>query len=157
LASQVCPGFVSPHQVLTTTPTASVFAVIEITKDVIALCLEHKEVIRNAPRDWGKLIDELEATLDVLQRLHSLSVAGPNAQQFSTLQRLVSSRRGPYSEYKQDVTRLRDKLKKNISVNWKTTVKRLFWPLEEKDVRKIIEGMERKKALFILALSMDST
>jgi hypothetical protein len=150
--------FVSPQQGLTIAPrtTASVIAVIEITKEVIALCIEHEEGVRNASRDWKKLTTELEATLDLLQRMHTLSVDGSNTQHFSTLQSLVHWRDGPYSEYKKDVTRLRDKLKKNIPLNWKTTVKRLFWPLEEKDVRKIVEGMERKKALFILALSMDN-
>jgi hypothetical protein len=132
--------------------SASITAVIQISEQVISLCVEYASSVKEAPKEIQNIRAECESVLPVLSRLQVLCDKTSNSRHLPTLQLLVTTD-GPLTQYQAQLLDVAEKLR--LPSDWKKTLQVLRWPMKSKDVANLLITLERKKALFTLAISMD--
>lgn len=136
---------------------ASLIAVVQISGSVISCCYEYRKGVRNAPKDLLRVINEVTGLRNVVERLVTLidEEKMTSHKYLSTLSDIASAD-GPLEFCQRDLGSLKVKLETPVN-EWKALGKRLMWPLQEKDVTKILASVYRVKSLLETALMVDNT
>ena len=135
---------------------ASILTVIDITNRVLSFCRNYAAAAKGAPWELSKLTTELKSlsrTLDSIKELHSshgIDAEGPLAEAV-----IAYCREGGL------ITKELKGLEKKLGVpNWieqgsrgAAFLQALKWPLKEKEVKKILDSIERWKSSLDLALT----
>ncbi|KAF8535306.1 quinon protein alcohol dehydrogenase-like superfamily [Trichophaea hybrida] len=120
--------------------TASIIAVVQISKEILTLCGKYAADVKDAEADIDSLTSEVTAFHDVLNKVKDLA-EGPNAAELPTLNTLIPTIGHSLSELKHLKTRLtpgkREKVMKRVGLST------LKWPFKSGDVNKFIEALER--------------
>jgi Fungal N-terminal domain of STAND proteins len=140
---------------------ASVIAVIQLAQlagSIIKTCGGYIGEVKNAEMDINRLQKAVEDFKVVVDKLSDL-LGGPDGGKLLTSLELVS----PISDCSSNLEALKEKLTssrkkgKIIGLLELRALKRLKWPLESKEVKKVINNLEGYKKLFSLALQVDQT
>ncbi|KAJ9270399.1 hypothetical protein DTO212C5_3642 [Paecilomyces variotii] len=141
---------------------ASVIAAIQITGSVIKICWGYIGEAKDAKEDIQYLLKVVEDFQVVLEKLHCL-LDGQNGQKLPVTQVLGHT----ISECQWELEKLGEKLdagrpkEKNDENRKRGKIIRYFgwrsikWPLERKEVEKIVSRIERYKRVFLAALQLD--
>lgn len=136
--------------------TASIIAVVQISGAIISLCYEYRTGVKDAAKEATRITEELKSFQDVLERLLKLAeveVARASSR-LQTIQPLLEPG-GVLSRCQDDLKALQLKLAPETGV--KMLMKKLKWPLTEKEVKKAIEDVARARETISLALITDQT
>ncbi|KAF8533679.1 vegetative incompatibility protein HET-E-1 [Trichophaea hybrida] len=132
--------------------TASIIAVVQISKEILTLCGKYAADVKDAKADIESLTSEVTAFHDVLNKVKDLA-EGPNAAELPTLNTLIPTIEHSLSELKDLKTRLnpgkRRKAMKRVGLG------ALKWPFKSGDVNKFIEALERSKTTISVAFNTD--
>ncbi len=131
---------------------ASVFAVIQISEDVVSLCSQYLKAVKNAKSDIERLQGELGHLRAVLEGAQKL-LKGPNAARLETSRPLLDGLRACSSQLKD----LETKLKGNSKGLRRLVPRALKWPLESKNVDSIIQTLNRFRDTLSAGLNIDQT
>jgi len=133
---------------------ASVIAVVELSAKIASLCVQYSLAVKHAKSDIERLRGEIDSVTELLRGVERL-LGGPNKAQLSTSQTLHNTLKDCFSE----LTRLEEKLSlgKRQKALSRFGVRTLKWPLESKEVNKVIDNLERYKQTVSLALQVDQT
>ena len=123
---------------------ASVIAAIQVSSQVFDLCRTYYLEVKDARTDIQRLRDEMTALQDVLTSVADLANA-PSSDKLSVL-RLISKPYGPLQDCRAELERLLANLEESRE-----------WPFSRQDVGKVITAIERYKAMFGIALTVDQT
>ena len=134
--------------------TGTIIAAIQITSKVLSICYEYRSSCSNYPKELHTIVNELRTLDDVLQRVEE-SLQEPGSED-TNLGRIVLDPNGPVHQCSDELTRLAKDLGEPASSK-KRAVQALLWPLKEKNVRKTLENIERRKATLNLALAADQS
>lgn len=136
---------------------ASLIAIVQISGSVISCCYEYRKGVKNAPKDLLRMINEVAALRNIVERLITLVDDEEMAdhEYLSTLADIVSAD-GPLELCQHDLENLKVKLEPPVNT-WKALGRRLTWPLQEKDVTKTLASIYRTKNLLETALMVDNT
>ncbi|KAF8537665.1 vegetative incompatibility protein HET-E-1 [Trichophaea hybrida] len=134
--------------------TASVIAVIQISKEVLSLCVKYALDAKDAKDDIDRLSSEIAALCDVLHRVNDLT-NGPDAAKFPALRDLTMT----ISQCSSELTNLKTQLDpgKGRRVMKRLGLHALMWPFKTEDINKFIASLERCKTTINLALSADQS
>ncbi|KAJ9257824.1 hypothetical protein DTO195F2_5456 [Paecilomyces variotii] len=141
---------------------SSVIAVIQITGSIIKICWGYIGEAKDAKEDIQYLVKVVEDFQTVLERLRSL-LDGQNGQKLHVtqvlsrtiaecqweLEKLGEKLDAGRPKEKNDENRKRDKVIRYLG--WRS----IKWPLERKEVEKIVSRIERYKRVFLAALQLD--
>ncbi|MCJ1396082.1 hypothetical protein MMC18_008970, partial [Xylographa bjoerkii] len=135
---------------------ASVIAVIQLTSAIVSICYEYRSSVKHAFSDVVRLTGEVESLGNVLKQLLPL-VEQEHARATDRLQttELLAE---PLKKCLAELSELEAKLRSGMSGGvLKSIGQTLIWPLKERDITKILDRLERFKALLCLALTVDHT
>jgi len=133
---------------------ASIIAVIELSAKVASLCFQYSVAVKHAEKDITRLQKEVKNLTDVLEEVQELLDSSGGAS-LSTSQKLLEALNDCSSQLQKLDKRLQpDKIHKAMG---RLRIRALKWPLESKEVDKIITRLERFKQAFSLALQVDQT
>ncbi|KAJ9369582.1 hypothetical protein DTO282E5_5711 [Paecilomyces variotii] len=141
---------------------SSVIAVIQITGSLIKICWGYIGEAKDAKKDIQYLVKVVEDFQTVLEKLRSL-LDGQNGQKLHVtqvlsrtiaecqweLEKLGEKLDAGRPKEKNDENRKRDKVIRYLG--WRS----IKWPLERKEVEKIVSRIERYKRVFLAALQLD--
>jgi hypothetical protein len=133
---------------------ASVIAVIQISAQVFDLCRTYYLIVKDARKDIQRLQNEISSLQDILVNVVDLA----NAPQSTSLQTLNLLKRddGPLNQCQLELKALLTKLDPGETTSKvKLTLRSLKWPLQSKEIDKVLLAIGRYKASFVLALSTD--
>jgi hypothetical protein len=130
---------------------ASIAGLIQITGQVAGFASGYIGKVKRASEDIGNLRNELSSLEEVLHRLERVGDrCAPNS---SELQKLDISLR----ECSVKLQELRLRLELGMKGSWlRKTFKSLKWPLDEAETTQFMTYIERRKSLFMIALSIDN-
>ena len=134
--------------------TAGIIAVVQISGAVISLCYEYRTGAKDAAKEAIRITEELKSLQDVLERLLKLAEIeiARGTSRLQTLQPLLEPG-GILPRCQDDLTALQLKLAPDTGV--KMLMRKLKWPLTEKEVKKAIEDIARTKETISFALITD--
>ena len=136
---------------------ASLIAVLQISGTIISCCYEYRNGFKGASKDLSRLLSEVTSLRNVLERLIQLvDDEKMGGHDYLASLRDMMSVNGPLKLCQDDLEILKVKLEKPVK-EWKAVGKRLIWPLQEKDVTKILGGIHRMKSTLESALMVDNT
>ncbi|KAF8542441.1 NACHT and WD40 domain protein [Trichophaea hybrida] len=133
--------------------SASVIAVVQISKEILTLCGKYALDVKGAKKDIENLRSEVTALHVVLNRVKDLA-EGHHAAKLPGLQSLAVAIGQCSSELEDLKTRL-DPGKMRLAMN-RLRIS-LKWPFESEDVNKCIAALERIKTTISLALCADQS
>ena len=139
--------------------TASIIAVVQISGAVISLCHEYRTRAKGAVKEATRITEELKSLKDVLERLLKLAEveAARGSSRLQTLQPFLEPG-GTLPKCQEDLTALQLKLAKlTPETGLKMLMRKLKWPLTEKEVKKVIEDIARSREAISFALIIDQT
>lgn len=120
---------------------ASVIAVVDIALTLGEACQRYYMGVRHARKDIQRVRNSLESLTDILQNVQAVVQDGRHPS--------LASIRAPLQQCESDLTLVNKKLQLSKHFSFQA----LKWPLNEKEVSKIIADMERHKANLNLALA----
>ncbi|KAF8535913.1 vegetative incompatibility protein HET-E-1 [Trichophaea hybrida] len=131
---------------------ASVIAVVQISKEVLTLCVKYALDAKDAKDDIDRLSSEITALCDILNRVNDLT-NGPDAAKHPALRDLTMT----ISQCSLELTNLQTQLDpgKGRRVMKRLGLRALKWPFKSEDINKCIASLERSKTTINLALSAD--
>lgn len=148
--------------------TASIIAVLQATNAVIAVCSDYSAVLKSAPWELSKVIDELKGLQAVLGNLVKLATSAVDADpttarsRLPTLELLCDSTTssGPLTRCLDEINQIKNKLS---PPSWsgkdgskrQAIIQALGWPLRETDTRRSLENIGGFKSTLALALTTD--
>ena len=134
--------------------SASLIAVLQVTSAVISICYDYRQGQKHASREVVQLSDELNSLKDVLDALLQLVEKSEMSDpaQLATFE-LLAKPDGPLLSSQTELERLKKKLEPESG--WRAVKRSLVWPLQEGEMRKALESLERLKSTMQLALSAD--
>jgi hypothetical protein len=137
---------------------ASIIAVIQLTGNIATICGGYIGAVKNAEKDIKSLQKTVEDFMVVLNGLSDL-LKGLDGGKLSTSRKLDSPISECLSELKALEERLRPREKWKIMrvLGRLLRLRALKWPLESKEIEKVINNLERYKGLFSLTLQVDQT
>ena len=137
---------------------ASVIAVIQISEDVVSLCSQYLNAVKNAKSDIVRLRDELTSLNSVLEGAQKL-LEGPNAARLETSRPLLDGLRGCYSQLKDLETKLKDYLKTEDKGKGMRLfgLRALKWPFKSKKVDTVIQNLNKFRDILSTSLNIDQT
>jgi hypothetical protein len=132
---------------------ASVIAVIDLSVKVGSILFQYSKDVKHAEADSQRLCDQLASLRHVSESLQLL-LQGPHGARLQTSQSLVAALHGSRSQLEElklkfDATKRRSKLS-YIYI-------RLKWPLESKEVEKIVKNLTGYTQIISSALQIDNT
>jgi len=136
---------------------AGIIAVLDLSAKVASLCFQYSKAVKNAKSDIERLCGELDRLNTTLEGARQL-LQGPNGALLRTSQRLRDGLEGCSSQLAELQTKLEKKLGNSVT---RKVVSRLGvyakWPLESKDVDRIITTLARYRDTLSAALTVDQT
>lgn len=145
--------------------TGTLIAVLQVTATVISITYDYRQGVSSASREVLQISSSLNSLKDVLEALLALietssSKAGSGSEmkgeesgaRLATVE-LLAKEGGTLESCLGELERLREKLEPERG--WRKVRKSLVWPLKEKEVKRVLEGLERGKSMMLLALSAD--
>jgi len=133
---------------------ASVIAVIELSANIVSVCLQQSHVVKKALKNVDQLQGELKSLQGVLENVKQL-LGGPNGARLSASGELSEGIESCKSQLNTLDRRLSpSKSRKAMS---RVGLRALKWPLETKEVDKVVRQLERCKQSISLALQVDQT
>ena len=136
--------------------TAGIIALVQISGAVISVCYEYRTGAQSATKEAIRIIEELKSLQDVLERLLRLAEVelARGSSRLQTLQPLLEPG-GTLRRCQDELTALQLRLAPETGV--KMLMRKLKWPLTEKEVKKAIESVARTRETISLALITDQT
>ncbi|KAH0534139.1 hypothetical protein FGG08_007265 [Glutinoglossum americanum] len=134
---------------------ASVVAVIQLATKVGSACQQYYFCAKGARREIQRIVDGVASLTDILDNLKDL-VESPGGARLAA-SGLLTEADGPLQKCYSKLTAIQNKLDAPPGGKWKTLGKSLVWPFQEKEVSKIIAGIEKHKQDLGLALAVDNT
>ncbi|KAL8353836.1 hypothetical protein RB601_003595 [Gaeumannomyces tritici] len=137
---------------------ASAIAVVELAAKVGALCLQYSRDVKRAKDDIDRFRQQTEALKTIAEGAQRL-LQGPDGSRFETAQNLRSALANARSQLDPIHTRLEEKLKNGRThrAMRRMGLRALVWPLESKDVEKIISDLRQERDAISAALQVDQT
>lgn len=136
--------------------TASLIAVLQVSSTVISTLYSYRHGVQNSHADVIRIISSLNSLQAVLESVLSLVEAGKlpesSVSQLPTLSQLM----GPDGELQRleaNLTTLKGKIEPEKG--WRAVRQALVWPLKEKEVKSMLDGIQRVQGLLHFALSAD--
>lgn len=128
---------------------ASIIAISQLTAKVT----QYINGVKKAPDSQQKLLDELNSLIIVLSALQSYATANPDS---ATLCKL-NDNDGPLRKRIEELKDLLSKMNRTLTKasTMRRMLKRLKWPLQEKDTSEFTARLGGLKSDFSLALNMD--
>lgn len=136
--------------------TAAIIVVVQISGAVISVCYEYRQGANDGAKEAIRITEELKSLQDVLEcllKLAELEVARGSSR-LQTLQPLLEPG-GVLLRCQDDLSALQHRLTPETGM--KMLMRRLKWPLTEKEVKKAIENIARTRETISLALITDQT
>ena len=131
---------------------ASVFAVIEISAKLVALCRVYFCEVKEARKDIQRFCNEVTTLENILINLRDL-VDTPDGTKLPILDASLEQCQSTLEELVRKLEKAAGKDKNMNQIGWRA----LKWPFNSNDVQKAIEIIERHKNMFNLALTADQT
>lgn len=125
---------------------ALVIGILPVAAKIAKICYEYGESVKTAEADVKRLHDEVESVISILKSVEKVS---KEQKQLPAPQELLSALAGCRSDF--------ENLEKRLDAGKKTKWKRLGgralkWPLQSKEVDKLINDLERRKQTISVAL-----
>lgn len=132
---------------------AAILQLIQMSVQIVNSCYTYVQSARNAPIEITRTISEVNSLKGILEYLQRLVSDSPNSQSVAALGSLM----GPQGPFEASTVALEELAKKLKSLNEASAVRRrLLWPIEASKFEEILQGLEKHKTLFILALAGDN-
>ena len=133
----------------------SAIAVIQVLGKVFEVCQKYYFAAKDARKDIRRLSNELTELSDILEKIEELAKS-PDPERLPILTRLSN----PEGVLKQCMVDLEELAAKLVKGHTKDKMKRfglgaLEWPINAKDVDKIVLAIGRHKETLSLALTVD--
>ncbi|KAI9893733.1 MAG: hypothetical protein M1814_005949 [Vezdaea aestivalis] len=141
--------------------TAGTIAVLQISGVIIKTCYNYRNDVKGARKEASRIIQEIRSLEQVLERLleivddEAISAEWSKSGRLSTV-KLLAEPDGPLQMIDAELQSLQEKLSPSKS-RWTNLCKDLKWPLEEKELTKTLEAIDKIKSTLVLALSTDQT
>jgi hypothetical protein len=134
--------------------TASLIAVLQISGALVSTLYEYRKCVNNASKAAARIIEELNSLCHVFESLLRAVESEESAEvsRLSTMAQL-SGPNGELAKCRGELERLSAKLEPESG--WRAMRKALIWPLNEGEVNKTLESLQRIKSTLQLALSTD--
>lgn len=131
---------------------ANLVALIELAAKITVLCVKYSTAVKNANKDILRLQREVNSLEQVLEHAHQLC-NGPDGAKLSTSKEILVSSKDCLSE----LQNLHRKIKpaKRSRIVSTLRLDELKWPLDSKQVDKVILLFERYKSTISLAFQVD--
>ncbi|KAJ4248091.1 hypothetical protein NW762_012861 [Fusarium torreyae] len=132
--------------------TSSVIAVVDLSAKVFSLCLQYSQEVKNAQDDIEKLREEIATFQATTKELQTL-IEGPRSKELKASQQLKSA--------VEDGQLRLERLEKQLQSSTRRKRMRRFgiralkWPFESKEVKGVIEDLQRCRGTISLALNID--
>ena len=132
--------------------TGTLIAIVQVSAKVISSCYEYQSVIRHASTEIDRILQEIGDLRNMMERLLQTATKGSNKME--NLQDIAKPGHALQSclhdlEYLQH--ELKDPLKR-----YKKRLRPLVWPLQEKQVSKVLSSIGRAREAVMLAISADN-
>lgn len=139
--------------------TGTLIAVLQLTTTVISICYDYRQGVSSASREVLQISSSLNSLRDVLESLLGLiedskSKSEGSESRLATVE-LLAKDGGTLDSCLEELLRLKRKLEPESG--WRKVRKSLVWPLQEAEVKKALDRLERSKSMMLLALSADQT
>ncbi|KAF2817788.1 uncharacterized protein BDZ99DRAFT_432150 [Mytilinidion resinicola] len=137
---------------------ASVLAVVETSSKVISLCRSYWKEVKDAENDIQRLLNEIETIHDLGQRIDSIQ-RSKDAGKFAAVIKFLS-RNKTTEKCRKELEGLEIVLRKGCekpSSRWVLSKfrKNWRWPLDKKDMEKVVGRMEKYGNVLQQALTID--
>ena len=131
---------------------ASVITVVQLSTQLLSLCEEYIKGVKNAKPDIERLIREISSFQHVLKSLRTI-VEDPRASKLFAARTVLDE----VGQCESELQKLKNKLEYDKSQRGirRFGVQALKWPFQSKDVERIVKTLERHKATFTKAVSVD--
>ena len=130
--------------------SASITALLQLTGAVV----KYVNDVKGAPEDRGKILSELANVKGILLSLQDEADHAKQHDHWSSTFQSLSVPEGPLEQFRRVVERLSHKLAPPAT-RLKKVGKAVIWPFQKEEVREILGGIERQKALLLLARQND--
>ena len=134
--------------------TASVIAILQISGAIITICYDYRSRIKDAQKEASRIINGLNGLRHVLDSLFVLleDESEHKPGQRSALDKLVGDD-GPLGRCLVELKALEKKLKPKEG--WRAAKASILWPLNNSDVKKVLQDIDSTKSTIQLALAVD--
>ena len=134
--------------------TASVIAILQISGAIITICYDYRSRIKDAQKEASRIINDLNSLRHVLDSLFVLleDESEHKPVQRSALDKLVGDD-GPLGRCLVELNVLEKKLKPKEG--WRAAKASILWPLNNSDVKKVLQDIDSTKSTIQLALAAD--
>jgi hypothetical protein len=129
--------------------SASITALLDLTGKVI----QYINRVRGAAADRQRILKEITSASGLLYRLQEYGEQAIRGDSWSLTLQSLNVRDGPLEQFKTALEKLISKLAPAEGL--KKIGKASTWPFQEKEVKDILNTIERQKSLFSLALQND--
>jgi len=131
---------------------ASVIAVLQISQEILSLCLKYFSAVKHAEKDIKRLCNEITALHDVLKNMKEL-LEDSKATKLRGSKLLVEQLKNCSSEL-EDLKNTLDPSQARNALR-RLAPRALEWPFKREGVEKKITMLNRYKAIFHFALTTD--
>ena len=130
---------------------ASAIAVIELSAKIALLCMQYSVAVKHAKADIERLRKEVDSVTNLLRDAETLIKTANN--QLPTSTKLQPA----FSDCLVQLSAVSDKLEpgKRQKIMSTIGVRALKWPFQSKEIRTVIDNLERFKDTVSLALQVD--
>jgi len=129
---------------------AAILQLVQLSALVINGCYTYLQSARNAPAEITRTVSEVNSLKGILEHLQRLASEGPGLAALGSLM-------GPQGPFEASTAALEELAKKLKTLNEASAVRRrLLWPIESGKFEEILQGLEKRKTTFILALAGDN-
>ena len=129
--------------------TASITALLQLSSTVVQYLGE----VKSATNDRQKILGEVVALSGLLYHLQNLVSQAQGHDEWLATMRSLGVAGGPLEHIRQSLEFLSAKLTPREGL--KKVGKALSWPFQEREIKGILEAMERQKAVISLAMQND--
>ncbi|KAI9786673.1 MAG: hypothetical protein M1839_006224 [Geoglossum umbratile] len=129
---------------------AAILQLVQLSAQVINGCYNYLQSARNAPAEITRTVSEVNSLKGILEHLQRLASEGSGLAALGSLM-------GPQGPFEASTAALEELAKKLKTLNEASAVRRrLLWPIESGKFEEILQGLEKRKTTFILALAGDN-
>ena len=140
-------------------------ALYQLTSDVIRLCLKCRKGLKEAPKEFNDLVDELRAFITTLNGFREVAESReiededddttPSRASFATLNEVLSSRE-VLPRCQADLSAIKQKLEKwQAASGAKVVLAHVSWPFKKEDMLAHIQSLRRVEQTLNSAISLD--
>lgn len=128
---------------------ASIIAIIQLAGTVT----QYLGTVKGAPKERQKILNELSSITGMLFLLQDQADEAEHDDSWNATLRSMSTPNGPLEQFKTALETLATKLAPVSGL--RKLGKPLIWPFQEKEIKEILNTIERLKGLFNLARQND--